>query len=73
MLLARTLDTDRDKTAPHRAALLGLLLFLWVLAAVVILAGIGIAFSNGGALDATRHVLDTLLPTDPASWSAFGA
>ncbi len=67
MMLTQNLRGTRN----DRLALLGLLLFLWVAAAVVALAVIGTRFAPGHAAD--LHPLDDLLPADLALWSGFTA
>lgn len=74
MLIVRDLDSGLGERDSTRDALLGLLLFLWLTAAVLALTLVGVTFAPGHARAAAPiHQLDDLLPADPALWSAFTA
>ncbi len=74
MSIARDFDPalgERDRT---NDTLIGLLLFLWLTAAVLALTLVGVSFApNHAGVAAPSYHLDDLLPADPARWSAFVA
>lgn len=74
MPIARDLDSGLGNHDQTHDALVGLLLFLWLMVAVLALTLVGVSFArNPAGAAAPLHLLDDLLPADPALWSAFTA
>jgi len=72
MLLARAFDHRIDSIGQAYGALLGLLLFVWLVTGALILVLVAVAFAPGHAgLGDALVQLNDLLPANAALWSGF--
>lgn len=72
MTFTRIMTLEGPTGTARYAPLIGLLLFLWVLAAGLALGLVAVTFAPDHAgLSDTLHQLNDLLPADPWLWSQF--